>query len=98
MKLFVARHGQTVWNSLDKISGITDVDLTEQGREQARELARQMEEKNIDIIQKRIRLLINSLSNCGLNSRQTNNEDLRIILDNFLNGGRTTNFGTVMAA
>ena len=50
MKLFVARHGQTVWNSLDKISGITDVDLTGQGREQARELARQMEGKEIDII------------------------------------------------
>lgn len=54
-------------------------------------------EKNIDVIQKRIRLLINSLSNSGLNSRQTNNEDLRIILDNFLNGGQTTDFGTVVA-
>ena len=54
-------------------------------------------DKNIDVIQKRIRLLINSLTNCGLASRQTNNEDLRIILDNFLNGGQTTEFGTVVA-
>lgn len=54
-------------------------------------------ETNIDVIQKRIRLLINSLTNCGLASRQTNNEDLRVILDNFLNGGQTTEFGTVVA-
>lgn len=54
-------------------------------------------ETNIDVIQKRIRLLINALTNCGLASRQTNNEDLRVILDNFLNGGQTTEFGTVVA-
>jgi len=54
-------------------------------------------ENNLDLIQKRIRHLINSLSACGLLSSQTNNEDLRIILDNFLNGGQTTEFGTVVA-
>ena len=50
MKLFVARHGQTVWNLEDRISGITDVELTELGREQARDLACRMEDKNIDVI------------------------------------------------
>ena len=54
-------------------------------------------ENNLDLIQKRIRMLINSLSACGLLSSQTSNEDLRIILDNFLNGGKTTEFGTVVA-
>jgi len=54
-------------------------------------------ENNLDLIQKRIRQLINSLSACGLLSSQTSNEDLRIILDNFLNGGTTTEFGTVVA-
>ena len=54
-------------------------------------------ENNLDIIQKRVRMLINSLSACGLLSSQTSNEDLRIILDNFLNGGKTTEFGTVVA-
>lgn len=54
-------------------------------------------DNNLDLIQKRIRMLINSLSACGLLSSQTSNEDLRIILDNFLNGGRTTEFGTVVA-
>jgi len=53
-------------------------------------------ENNLDLIQKRIRQLINSLSTCGLMSSQTSNEDLRIILDNFLNGGQTTEFGTVV--
>jgi hypothetical protein len=53
-------------------------------------------EKDIDLIQKRIRGLINGLINCGLNSSQVTNDDLRVILDNFLNGGVTTEFGTVM--
>ena len=52
---------------------------------------------DIDRIQKRIRQLINSLSSCGLTASQTSNEDLRIILDNFLNGGSTAEFGTVVA-
>ncbi|MCI8346658.1 MAG: hypothetical protein HFJ12_01750 [Bacilli bacterium] len=53
-------------------------------------------EKNEDVIQKKIRLLINGLATCGLNASQASNDDLRIILDNFLNGGNTTEFGTVM--
>lgn len=53
-------------------------------------------EKNEDIIQKRIRTLITHFANAGLSSHQVTNEDLRIILDNFLNGGSTTNFGMVM--
>ncbi|MFA5407893.1 MAG: hypothetical protein WC343_03880 [Bacilli bacterium] len=53
-------------------------------------------EKNPDIIVKRIRAIINNLAVCGLNASQTTNDDLRVILDNFLNGGQTTEFGTVM--
>ena len=53
-------------------------------------------EKNDDIIQKRIRLLINNLASCGLSASQTSNEDLRVLLENFLNGGQTTGFGAVM--
>lgn len=54
-------------------------------------------EKNVENMQKKVRLLINGLSSCGLVASQTTNEDLRIILDNFLNGGSTTEFGTVVA-
>ena len=54
-------------------------------------------EKDSDLIQKRIRNLINAFASAGLTCRQTTNDDLRIILDNFLNGGQTTTFGTVMS-
>lgn len=53
--------------------------------------------KDDDIIQKRIRNLINNFAAAGLTAFQTSNDDLRMILDNFLNGGSTTNFGTVFA-
>lgn len=53
-------------------------------------------DKNVDLLQKRVRLMINGLASCGLNAAQTSNDDLRIVLDNFLNGGNTTEFGTVM--
>ena len=53
-------------------------------------------EKNTDIIGKRIRTLISNFANAGLNTSQVSNDDLRVILDNFLNGGQTTNFGTVI--
>ena len=54
-------------------------------------------EKDSELIQKRIRTLINGFAGAGLTCRQTTNDDLRIILDNFLNGGQTTTFGTVMS-
>lgn len=53
-------------------------------------------EKNDDVITKRIRTLISTLLGAGLTAYQTTNDDLRMILDNFLNGGQTTNFGTVL--
>ena len=42
-----------------------------------------------DSLNKRVRELINNLATCGLIASQTSNEDLRMILDNFLNGGTT---------
>lgn len=54
-------------------------------------------DKNTDLLQKRIRNLINNLASAGLTAFQTNNDDLRMILDNFLNGGQTTEFGTVLS-
>lgn len=53
-------------------------------------------EKDNDLIQKRIRNLINAFAAAGLSTHQVTNDDLRMILDNFLNGGKTTTFGTVM--
>ena len=53
-------------------------------------------EKSPEEINRKIRLIINGLAGAGLNSSQTSNEDLRTILDNFLNGGVRTEFGTVV--
>lgn len=53
-------------------------------------------EKRIEKVQKNIHNLISGLANAGLQASQTSNEDLRTILDNFLNNGEVTRFGTVM--
>lgn len=53
-------------------------------------------EKNNDIIQKNLRTLITGLAAAGLDATQTSNQDLRVILENFLNGGMNTEFGTVI--
>lgn len=51
----------------------------------------------MDKIQKKIRSLIQNFASAQLVATQTSNDDLRIILDNFLNGGSTTTFGAVMS-
>ena len=53
-------------------------------------------ERRPEIIQKRIQNLVSGLAGAGLQSAQTSNDDLRILLDGFMNGGETTGFGTVM--
>ena len=52
---------------------------------------------NTDSLNKRVRTLINNLASCGLIASQTSNEDLRMILDNFLNGGQTYSERSVTA-
>ena len=53
-------------------------------------------EKRLEIVQKRLHNIISGLAHAGLQSTQTSNNDLRMVLDNFLNGGDQINFGTVM--
>lgn len=52
--------------------------------------------KDQDLLMKRVRQMINGLATCGLNASLISNSDLRLVLENFLNGGTTTEFGTVM--
>ncbi len=52
--------------------------------------------KDVDLLQKRVRQMINGLATCGLNASLISNADLRLVLENFLNGGNSTEFGTVM--
>ena len=53
-------------------------------------------DKRPDIIKKRIQNIISGLANAGLQSSKTSNEDLRVLIDGFMNGGVSTNFGTVI--
>ncbi len=48
-KLYFTRHGQTVWNVENKICGTTDVELTELGHEQAKELGREILKRDLGI-------------------------------------------------
>ena len=46
-------------------------------------------DNNNESMNKKVRNLINNLATCGLIASQTSNEDLRMVLDNFLNGGKS---------
>lgn len=54
------------------------------------------QEKRLELIQKKLQNLISHFAGCGLSAAQVSNTDLRMILDNFLNSGVQSNFGTVM--
>lgn len=53
-------------------------------------------ETNTDLLNKKVRNLINNIASCGLIASQTSNDDLRMIIDNFLNGGTNFSARTVM--
>ncbi len=55
------------------------------------------QEKRLEILQKKLHNLISGFASCGMQSAQTSNNDLRMILDNLLNGGETSKLGTVMS-
>ena len=48
MKLVLLRHGESEWNKLNLFTGWTDVDLTEKGREEAREAGRLLKQSGFD--------------------------------------------------
>ncbi len=50
MKIYVARHGQTEWNALNKVCGRTDLPLTQEGIEQAKKLSAAVSRLHIDLI------------------------------------------------
>lgn len=55
------------------------------------------QEKKLEIVQKKLHNMISGLASCGLQSTQTSNDDLRMVLDNLLNGGEQISLGTVMS-
>lgn len=50
MKIILTRHGQTDWNVLGKVQGITDIELNETGIKQAEETGNKLLNYNIDYI------------------------------------------------
>ena len=53
-------------------------------------------EKSPEMVEERIRTMINGFAGASLVASQVSNDDLRVILDNFLNGGARTDFRTVV--
>jgi 2,3-bisphosphoglycerate-dependent phosphoglycerate mutase len=47
-RLVLLRHGESTWNQENRFTGWTDVDLTEKGREEAREAGRLMKAKGYE--------------------------------------------------
>ena len=46
-RVFMVRHGATVLSAEDRFAGVTDVELSEEGREQARRLAERLSDEKI---------------------------------------------------
>ena len=59
-------------------------------------VSRYVSPQETDILQKKLHNLISGLASAGLQSSQTSNDDLRVVLDNLLNSGESSSFGTVM--
>lgn len=53
--------------------------------------------KNMERIQKRVHNMISGLAAAGLVSRQLTEEDVRVLLDSFLNDSKRVEYGTVMS-
>ena len=47
--LYVVRHGETEWNAINKVLGLSDIPLNETGRDQAREAARLLKGREIEV-------------------------------------------------
>ena len=50
MKLYIVRHGQTDYNIDNKVCGISNVELTDLGKQQAIKAREQLEDQKIDYI------------------------------------------------
>jgi len=71
-KVVLLRHGQSEWNKLNLFTGWQDVDLTEQGVQEAREAGRVMKEEGFkfdvaytSVLKRAIKTLNNALEAMG---------------------------------
>ena len=55
-------------------------------------------ENKLEVLQDRMRAIVNGLASCSLLATPTTDDDLRVILDSFLNGGVRSDFGMVVVS
>ncbi len=53
-------------------------------------------ESKMENLQNKLRTMVNGFASCSLLATPTSDDDLRVILDGFLNGGVRSDFGTVV--
>ncbi len=66
-RLYLTRHGETIWNREERLQGRSNSNLTDRGREQAKELAVRLQDKPLSI-------LISSPSERALSTAQIVNQ------------------------
>ena len=50
MEIYIVRHGETLWNKSKRLQGSRNIDLSEVGRNEARERGKQLENVDFDVI------------------------------------------------
>ena len=55
-------------------------------------------ENKLEVLQDRMRAIVNGFAGCSLLATPTTDDDLRVILDSFLNGGVRSDFGMVVVS
>ena len=50
MKLYVVRHGETIWNAENRVQGVSDIPLTDKGRLDATLLKDLVKEIDVDVV------------------------------------------------
>lgn len=50
LRLYITRHGETIWNTQKRMQGHKDSELTEKGRQQAAQLAKALEKVELEAV------------------------------------------------
>lgn len=85
MKIILLRHGESEWNSLNKFTGWTDVDLTPNGIKEAKFSAAQILSSNIKINSVHTSLLLRAIHTAKIVCKELNFDENKIIYNWELN-------------